>query len=255
MAAEYLKEYRLGWTYPVQNFGIFYGASERLTRSEFISDMNFKVMALWPLFDLIWYRLRKAKVHTKPKLTHIETRLAFFQSSPMSWTLGEPHQLIHEYYVHPIKFLEMPNDAQVLGELAISIVRHLLDQLQSKYEPIEGVPVEVFEESMSYFRENEYIVWSGGKLKDVYGTKLKFQMFVGASGAETSRIFVLKYRGEKLFERQLEPVRAGLHRGRDKCWVEIEDDGLKIAGIQREEMDYLIPFDEMPTKALSYLKP
>ena len=139
--ARYFKQYNITWDYPHVDFNP--GEPIDMSRGEFVRAMNKKVQALSPLTNVITTRLRKAKQFTEPEITQARSAIGIFEApyaAVYAFDRNEPLHLYSRFYMNPLKLLELPDDGEVMGNLAIEIAEDFLDTMKHQRHWIANFP-------------------------------------------------------------------------------------------------------------------
>ncbi|MEP5760724.1 MAG: hypothetical protein ABJ327_15720 [Litoreibacter sp.] len=154
----------------------------------------------------VYDTLRREKVSLDPHialtyfhLTDIPRDEAVYEHLTLIQGRGPGPELYVDVDYHPMKLLDLPYDAEAVGELAISFITQGLQKL----ETYEGFPHALIHEAISDFRKARYRDEWKVTDKTIQGTKMKGRVDAIVSASQTVCTLTVSYRGKRLFEREI----------------------------------------------------
>lgn len=130
-------------------------------------------------------------------LTDIPRDKPFYEHLTLIQGQGPGPQLWVDVDYHPMQLLDLPYDAEGVGELAIALITEGLKKLDT----YEGFPHALVHEAISDFRKTEYKQLFKVVDKTIPGTNLKGRIDSAASAEKTVCTLSVSYRGTPLFQR------------------------------------------------------
>ncbi|MEP5762697.1 MAG: hypothetical protein ABJ327_25935 [Litoreibacter sp.] len=157
---------------------------------------------LTPLNMYINDALRKAK----PVFGNPPSRCTFWALSKDPKTEPyfepEPPYLYVDVDFAPEDLFNLGSDKTEIGERGIDLVEEALSKLQV----VPGFPADIIREGCEECCKNDYTRYWKFYQTTIPSTKIKCQIDMEASGADTKRIFTASYRGKILIKKQISQI-------------------------------------------------